>query len=177
MLTFVQKRDDFHTYFLALLQVHDSTFACDVLERRELVLGLARETRERVTGNPVRYASILDIGQTVADIDLEGDDDVLDYTGHRFEVRVFWDVAWASTYALSSQKLFEEMAYNASGDLKPGILQSIRENRQRSVSSDVYQFGLPSQDAVIDVERGLWDFGDIGQPELSHYLKFEIILV
>lgn len=178
MLSFVQKRDDFHTYLTALLQVHDSAFAVDVLERREFLLGLSRESRVRVTGNPVRYATIMDLGQTTASAEgFEADDDVLDYVGHRFEVQIFWDVAFATTYAASSQKLFEEMAYNASGDASPGILQSIRENRQRTVSSDVYQFGLSQEDAVIDVVRGIWDFGDIGQSELSHYLKFEIILV
>lgn len=177
-LTMMQKRDDFVSYLQTLLQVHDANFAVDKFERIELELGIDRESRVQITGDPVKYAAVHDIGQTsVLSATFEADDGIYDYVGHTFEVRIFWGKTYSSTFASTSQKAFEDMCYNASDDASPGILPTIRENRDRTVSGEPYQFGHPQQDAVLNVVRGSWDFGPVGQPELAHMLQFNIILL
>lgn len=177
-LTMMQKRDDFAGYLEDLLQVHDASFTVDKFEREALEVGIDRATRVAITGDPVKYAYVHDIGQTsVLSPAFEADDGIFDYVGHTFEVRIFWGKTYSSTFASTSQKAFEDMCYNASDDASPGVLPTIRETRDRSVSGQYYQFGLPTQDAVQNVIRGSWDFGAVGQPELAHMLQFNIILL
>lgn len=177
-LTMMQKRDDFAGYLEDLLQVHDSNFTVDTFERIELELGIDRESRVQITGDPVKYAYVHDIGQTAfLQPTFEADDGMFDYIGHTFEVRIFWGKTYNSTFASTSQKAFEDACYNASDDASPGVLPTLRESRDRSVSGEYYQFGLPTQDAVQNVVRGTWDFGPVGQPELAHMLQFQIILL
>ncbi len=178
MLTMIQKRDDFAAYLEDLLQVHDGAFTVDTMERIELELGITRDVRTQITGDPVRYCSLHDIGQTsTLAAGQESDDDFCDYIGHTFDVRIFWEKHYDNRFANTSQKRFEEMAYNAATATKPGILPTLRTSRQRSVNGEVYQFGLPGQDAIQNVQRGSWDFGPVGQPELAHFLQFQIILL
>lgn len=177
-LTMMQKRDDFVSYLQTLLQVHDANFTVDKFERLELELGIDRESRVQITGDPVKYASVHDIGQTsVLSPTFEADDAIFDYVGHTFEVGIYWGKTYNDTFASTSQKAFEDACYNASDAASPGVLPTIRESRDRSVSGEYYQFGLPGQDAVQNVLRGSWDFGTVGQPELAHYLRFQIILL
>lgn len=178
MLTMMQKRDDFAGWLEDLLQVHDSRFVVDTLERKELEQGIDRKTRLSVIPSPIRYAAMQDIGQGAIGQDaLDAAGNVCDFEGHTYDVRVFWGKTYAPTYAAASQSAFEAMAYNAADAVKPGVLATIRAGRNRSVSSTEYHVGQPNGDAFQNLVRGTWDFGDLGSPEFAHYLSFTVTLL
>ena len=176
-LTMIQKRTDFASLVETLLVVHDANFSgqVDTTERRELEQNVDRKARIAITLDPERYCVIRDIGQgsiiNPSSWDAAGNIDC--YIGHRFDVRLFWGKDYST-----SQDAFEEAVYNARDHASPGLLDSIRETRVRTVAGEEYRIGLPEQDAFIDIFRGIWDFGALGgQPELSHYLQFQTILI
>lgn len=175
MLTMMQKRDDFAAYLQTLMRVHESRYIVETLERKELHEAADRKTRVKVMGSPCFYATVYDLGAaSVADLDGAGN--VCDFEGHALEVRIFWQNDYATTYATSSQKLFEEMVYNAEDAAKPGLLATIRGNRTRYVGTTPYIVGLPGADAFQGVQRGMWDLGDLGRPDLCHYIRFTVTL-
>lgn len=177
MLTMMQKRTDFAGWLEDLLQVHDSRFTVDTLERKELEQGMDRKTRLSVIPLPIRYAAMYETGVGAIGDGLDGAGNVCDYEGHTFTVHVFWGKTYAPTYAASSQSAFEAMVYNAVDAVKPGVLQTIRQGRNRSISSQEYHVGNPQGDAFTGITRGTWDFGDIAQPEFAHYLSFTVTLL
>lgn len=176
-LTMMQKRDDFAGWLQELLRVHDDRFVVDTLERKELEQPADRKTLLSVTGQPVRYGVVMDIGQTSTFPDgLDGAGNVCDYAGHRFDVRLFWGKEYATTYSKHSQSGFEAAVYNASDAALPGLLATVRENRTRYVGTAPYYIGIGSGDALDNVQRGTWDFGDIGRPDLAHLFSFNVTL-
>lgn len=174
MLTMMQKRDDLAGWLEDLLQVHDARFIVDTLERRELEIVTDRKSRLSVIGEPVRYATVFDLGTGGVLDGIDGAGNVCDYGAHSFEVRIFWGKSYSPTYTGSTQALFEAAIYNASDAAKPGILATIRENRTRYVSGDPYFIGQPQGDPLQNMRRASWDFGDIGAPEMAHYFTFNL---
>lgn len=178
MLTMMEKRDDFAAWLEDLLQVHDSRFVVDTLERKELETGIDRKTRLSIIPNPIRYATMRDRGAGGVGPDgLDAAGNVCDFEAHTFDVGVLWGKTYAPTYATASQSAFEAMVYNASDAVKPGILATIRAGRNRSVSSTEYHIGQPGGDAFQNLLRGTWDFGDLGSPDFAHYLSFTVTLL
>lgn len=176
-LTMMQKRGDFAGWLQALLRVHDTRFIVDTLERKELEQPADRKTLRSVTGNPVRYGFVADIGQTsILPDGLDGAGNVCDYGGHRFGVRLFWGKDYATSYAQHSQSDFEAAIYNASDAALPGLLATIRESRTRYVGTAPYYIGIGGGDALDNVQRGTWDFGDLGSPDLAHLFSFNVTL-
>lgn len=178
-LTMMQKRADFRTWIQELLSVHDSRFELkrvDITERKELEQGVDRKARIKIIGDPVRYCAIHEVGQAALlgpDAVRDGAGNVDCSIGHRFDVRIFWGKDYDT-----SQDDFEAMAYNARDAVKPGVLDSIRESRTRTVGNNIYRIGVPSQDAFIGVIRDSWVFGTEGQtPDICHYLAFNTILI
>ena len=172
-LTMMQKRSDFASYLLSILQVHDSDFIVDTTERRELEQNVDRKSRVCVTGDPERYCIILDTGEAnsfPSGFDAAGQ--LICQIGHTMEVRLFWQKDYSA-----SQALFEACVYNAADDSKPGLLDTLRSSRYRTVGAETYSVGLPLEDALINIQRGSWDFGSIDQPEMSHYLQFSTTLI
>lgn len=178
MLTMMQKRADFAGWLEDLLQVHDSRFFVDTLEHKEIEVGTSRKTTVSVIPRPVRYAAVHDRGAAAILGDgLNGAGNLCDFEAHRFDVRIFWGKEYTNSYSTHSQSLFEAMVYNASDAAKPGILATIREGRNRLiVSGGPYSVGNPGGDAFENLQRGSWDFGDIGAPEMAHYLSFTVTL-
>lgn len=177
MLTMMQKRDDFAGWLEDLLQVHDARFTVDTLERKEIETGVTRKTTLAVIHRPIRYAAMVDTGTAVVLPDgTDGAGNVCDYEAHRFDVRVFWGKDYGNSYASHSQSLFEAMVYNASDAVKPGVLATVRKGRNRVLASGPYFVGNPGGDAFENLQRGSWDFGDLGAPELAHYLSFTVTL-
>lgn len=177
-LTMMQKRSDFQSLIQGLLALHDAAFTAqrvDTTERIELEQTVDRKTRVKITGNPERYCVIRDLGQVAinapAAFDAAGNVDC--FIGHRVDVRIFWGKDYEG-----SQDDFESAIYNDRSSTLPGLLDSIRATRVRSVSSDTYHIGPFGGDAFTSVIRGTWDFGPLGgKPELCHYLQFETILI
>jgi hypothetical protein len=177
MLAMMQKRDDFAGWLEDLLQVHDARFFVDTLERKAIEQGIDRKTRLSAIPDPVRYAAMQDIGQTLVLPDgIDASGNVCEYLGHRFDLHVFWGKLYGTTYAAHSQSLFEAMVYNASDAVKPGVLATIRESRHRTVAGLEYHVGSLTGDAFENVTRGSYDFGDLGAPDLAHRLSFTITL-
>ena len=183
-LTMMQKRADFASLMESLLQAHDAEFTVDTTEREELELGLDRKSRLKVTAanvadadNPVdKYCYIRDIGQEAinGDNSLDAAGNVDCYIGHRFDVQIFY----VKDYDDDSQTTFETIIYADRAAATPGVLDSIRSDRHRIVSGEVYNIGLPQSDAFENIVRGNWDFGALGgQPELVHYLNFQVLLI
>ena len=172
----MQKRSDFASLMAALLQMHDSRFVIDTVERKELEQGVSRAARVKIIGEPVRYCAIHEIGQASilgpeSSMDAAGNPDC--FIGHRFDVRIFWGKDYNT-----SQDDFEAMAYNARSDASPGVLDSIREGRTRTVSGSTYRIGLPRQDAFGGIVRDSWVFGQEGSVvDIAHYLAFNTILI
>lgn len=179
MLTMMQKRDDFAGWLEDLLQVHDSRFTVDTLERKELEQGMDRKTRLAIVPNPVRYAAMHDLGQAIVlPGGLEADLDVCDFVGHRFDINIFWGKDYAGSYVTHSQSSFEAMLYNATDAAKPGVLDTIRRSRQRTVAAyQTYQVGNVGADAFENIRRGTYDFGDLGKPDFAHHLSFTVTLI
>jgi len=178
-LTMMQKRTDFQLYLQGLLEVHDTRFTLgrvDVTERKELEQAVDRKARLKIIGDPVRYCTIHEIGQASilgpeGSMDAAGNIDCR--IGHRFDVRIFWGKDYKN-----SQGDFEDMAYSDRDAAKPGVLDSIRGSRVRTVSSETYRVGLPSQDAFLGVIRDSWIFGSEGsEVDICHYLAFNTILI
>lgn len=175
-LTMMQKRDDLASYIQSLLVVHDTRFTTarvDTTERKELEQNQDRKSRIKITGDPERYCLILDTGENViqaAGFDAAGD--VNCRIGHGVDIRLFWQKDYNG-----SQDDFEAAVYNDRGATKPGLLDSLRNVRRRTVAGSVYMIGLPGQDAFTSVQRGSWDFGAIGEPEMAHYLQITTTLI
>jgi hypothetical protein len=177
MLTMMQKRADFAGWLEDLLQVHEPRFRVETMERKELQETADRKTRVSVTGSPVFFATVYDIGSaSILPDGLEGAGNLCEFQGHAFDVRIFWQNGYSSVYAGSSQALFEAAIYNASDAAKPGVLETIRENRTRTVSTQQYIVGDPAGDAFQNIQRAVWDFGDLGAAELAHYISFTVTL-
>lgn len=183
-LTMMQKRGDLQTYLRTLLAVHDTRFntaiRVDITERRELEMMVDRDSRVKVTGgsskaDPIRYCSVHDIGQQAIGIEsTDAAGNVECFIGHRFDVRIFWGKDYAD-----SQDDFEAMVYNARDHATlPGILDTLRANRTRTVGTNTYNIGLQGGDAFLQVIRDSWIFGpESSTPDISHYLNFQTILV
>ena len=174
-MTMQEMRSDFATYLESLLDVHDSDYTVDTTERRELELNVDRKSRIAVMGDPAKYAYITDLGQAVVgqDTAFDASGDINCYIGQRFRVQIYHEKNYTT-----SQAAFEAMIYNDRDDASPGVLDSMRAGRSRTVSDEEYFIGVPQQDAFISVTRGIWDFGALGgQPELYHYLEFEVYLI
>lgn len=174
----MQKRSDFAGWIETILEVHDADFdgQVDTTERKELERNVDRKSRIKITLDPERYVMVRDMGQTAiipnsGSFDAAGNVDC--FIGHRFMVSLFWGKDYTT-----SQGLFEAAVYNARDNASPGLLDTIRATRERVVSGESYHVGIPGQDAFQNVIRDLWDFGALGgDPELTHYLQFETILI
>lgn len=177
-LTMMQKRTDFASFIEALLVVHDANFSgqVDTTERRELEQNVDRKSRIKITLDPERYVVIQDIGQNAilrGSGSFDAANNIDCFIGHRFRVGLFWGKDYTS-----SQAAFEAAVYNDRDNASPGLLDSIRAARSRTVSGESYMIGLPDQDAFTSILRDIWDFGALGgQPEMCHYLQFETILI
>jgi hypothetical protein len=177
MLTMMQKRADFAGWLEDLLKVHEPRFWIETMERKELQETADRKTRISVMGSPCFFAAMYDRGSAASLADgIDAAGNVCDYEAHTFDVRIFWQNSYSSTYAGSSQKLFEECIYNAADATKPGVLATIRQGRQRTVAGDTYMVGRYQADAFDNLQRAVWDLGDIGAPDLCHYIQFNVTL-
>lgn len=173
-MTMVEMRADLKTILEGLLTAHDADYIVDITERKELEQNVDRKSRVKIMGDPAKYCTIVDIGQAsilLDSFDAAGNVDC--YIGQRFRVQLFYEKDYST-----SQSTFESIVYNARDAATPGILDSLRETRQRTVSGESYMIGIPGSDAFVNVVRDSWDFGALGgKPELYHYLKFEVILI
>lgn len=168
----MQKRTAFASVLSSLFEAHDAQIVVDTKERKELEQNVDRFQRIKIMPDN-KYCVIRDIGQQT--FIGEGQDaagNVVCQIAHRFSVDLFY----AKDYC-GSQDTFEAIVYNNRTDTKPGLLDALRADRSRVASSDNYYIGDPNADAVQNVQRGTWDFGALGgQPELAHYLRFEVLL-
>jgi len=174
-MTMTEMRSDFASLLTTLLQAHDVDFIIDTTERKELEQNTDRLSRIAVMGDPSKYCYISDLGQatigSTETLDASGNVDC--FIGQRFRVQLFYQKDYDT-----SQTSFETIVYADRDANIPGILDSIRSARSRTVSGEEYMIGLHGQDAFVTVQRGTWDFGALGgQPELYHYLEFETILI
>lgn len=173
-MTMVEMRASLKTILEGLLQAHDSDYIVDITERKELEQNMDRLSRVSIMGDPAKYCAIFDLGQVSilgSSFDAAGNTDC--FIGQRFRVQLFYEKDYNG-----SQTTFETIVYADRDAATPGILDSIRETRNRTVSGESYMIGLPGNDAFALINRGTWDFGALGgQPELYHYLELELILI
>jgi len=173
-MTMQEMRTDLAAWLTTLLQAHDTDFVIDTTERKELELNSDRKSRIGVMGDPSKYCYIKDMGQATTGegaFDAAGNVDC--FIGQRFRVQLFYEKDYDT-----SQESFESIVYDDRAATIPGILDSIRADRSRIVSGEEYTVGREREDAFLSIQRGTWDFGAMGgQPELYHYLEFEVYLI
>lgn len=168
----MQKRTAFASVLSSLFGAHDKQIVVDTKERKELELNVDRKQRIQIMPDN-KYCLIRDIGQNAIIGEAQDASGNVDcQIAHRFQVDFYFKKDYCG-----SQDVFEAIVYNDRSAAKPGLLDSLRADRSRVADSDNYYLGDPDADVFNNIQRGTWDFGTLGgQPELAHYLAFQILI-
>lgn len=172
-VSMVNKRQALAAFCQAKLEAHHASLNASQRYRRQTEPQASRRERIKVMGDPAYYLEVLDAGPTVMTME----DEHLRYVGgkHRFRVSLWLQYSDHASYALSSQKRFDDMVESTDDDA-PGLLHALRTEALGDVTaldSDGettrrLRFSQPEGDEkdVIPLDESA--------TEVAHYLTFEI---
>ena len=173
--TMAEKRAALAALVLEVLRLHDAGFAVEERIRQGTLDGADRADRVALMGDPARYA----------EVDYAGEDEeatpagygAQSVPGHAFRVRVWVGYADQSTYAASSQALFDRVTESRTA-AAPGLLHLLRVQPYLTVATAgggrTCELGRPAEVDVPELTVLSFSDGTQGRPELAHQCAFTI---